>query len=182
MPEYFFFKGFTSIITLLRKNLANVSGGFTFIELLIVISTMSLLFTLGFSNYRGYQQRQRIISAARLFRSDLRYAQEQALAGIKPIGCNMLNGYQVTYPGTNESTYEISANCDSSTLTVIKTVDIANTNPNIKFSAAFPMVFFNVLGRGVKMAGASLAVTLVDTNSTPNPTISIVITKGGEIN
>ncbi len=155
--------------------------GFTFIELLIVISTMALLFSLGFSNYRGYQQRQRIVNAARILRSDLRFTQEQALAGIKPDTCGILNGYRLTYSTPTE--YQVSANCDDGTNNVdIKTISLASSSSGIQFSSAFPLIFFNVLGRGVKMPGASIPITLIDIDSSPNPTLTITITKGGEIN
>ncbi len=57
--------------------------GFTFIELLVVISIMAILFGFGYARFRDFQKRQYLDSAARMLISDLKMAQESALAGRK---------------------------------------------------------------------------------------------------
>lgn len=72
----------------LRKNrvdlLKKLSGGFTLVELIIVIVSMVLIFSVGYGNYRGFQRRQHLESAVRMVMGDLRLAQGMALAGRKP--------------------------------------------------------------------------------------------------
>lgn len=169
-------KGFTIRRTLLRKNLVIVQQGFTIIELLVAVVTMTLLFAVGFANYRGFQDRQGLISASRSFKADLRFAQERALSGTKPTGCGTLNGYKLIYLGVQS--YQIAANCDNNSDISVKTVDFSDTNPTIQFNSPFSFVFFNVLGRGVR---TSLTVNLRD-NKTPPNLIPVSITRGGEIN
>lgn len=151
-------------------------SGFTLIELLVVIATMSLIFGLGFANYRGYQQRQRLVSAARMLRGDLRFVQEQALSGVKPAAtCNVLNGYKLTLSANG---YDIKANCDGipGTDILTKSVSLINKFPNITLSPVGLTVFFQVLGKGVE---SNKTFTLSDPAAGPT---TITITKGGEIN
>jgi prepilin-type N-terminal cleavage/methylation domain-containing protein len=156
-----------------------ITGGFSFIELLVVISVMALFFSLGFANFRSYQGRQKIISAERAFKADLRYAQEQALAGKKPPGaiCNQLNGYSFEYVSATE--YEVLANCDSNIETSVKTGDLSTASPSVEFQAPFSSIFFNVLGRGVRMSGSEIPIVLTNTDSLEMTTVTV--TKGGEV-
>lgn len=154
------------------------TSGFTFLELLIVISIMVLFFGLGFANFRDYQSRQKLTSAQRVIKADLRYAQEQALAGIKPgVSCDILNGYKVEY--VSRTRYSVSANCNTNEDFLVKTVDLEQIAPLIEIQSAFPVIFFNVLGRGVRMSDTSVDVNLLNTRNNQN--LIITITKGGEI-
>ena len=80
-----------------------IKSGFTLIELMVVMLIMSLLFGLGFANFRDFQRRQILEGAVRAVKGDLRYAQELALAGRKPdnqdgkscaIADSVLHGYE----------------------------------------------------------------------------------------
>ncbi len=152
-----------------------IYSGFSFLELLIVMVTMSLLFSIGFANYRDYQQRQALINATRIVKGDLRFAQEQALAGIKPAGCGTLNGYKLQ--DSDAKDYSIIANCDANVDYVVKSLSLSDKSPTISFVPTFSNVFFNVLGRGVKIP---LTITLQDTKTLLTQQINI--TRGGEIN
>src|SRR3989344_755034 len=131
------------------KLILTKTSGFTFIELLIGISLMVILFGIGFANFRGFQDRQRLISAVRIFKGDLRFTQKQALAGVKPVGCDFLQGYQLIWVG--ETKYEIDASCGATGTNYIKVkeVNFAVVSPGNKFVSTFGNVYFNVLGRGV---------------------------------
>ena len=83
--------------------------GFTLIELMVVMLTMVLLFTLGYANYRQFQRRQILENYVRKVRGDLRLAQELALVGKKPAGCTTLFGYKFIRAG--EQKYELRAYC-----------------------------------------------------------------------
>src|SRR5512135_1934557 len=127
---------------MLKSSPANIKNalfqsGFTFIELLLAIVIMALIFGVGFANYRGFQQRQQLTAAARAFKADLRYTQEQALAGTKPVGCVILDSYRLSW--VSSTSYDISALCDAGAATVsLKTV----TLHGMQFSAAFTPVIF----------------------------------------
>jgi prepilin-type N-terminal cleavage/methylation domain-containing protein len=176
IPHLNKFKVINSDIKVIFTEITN-SHGFTFIEMLMVVATMALLFGIGFSNFRGFQERQKLVSAVRIFRADLRFTQEQALAGIKPVGCGTLDAYRLAWKSA--TTYEIGALCDqNATPIVVKNGDLAKAYPGIRFNAAFGPVTFNVLGRGVRNA---ITVVLTD-EGTPPQTVSISITKGGEVN
>jgi type II secretory pathway pseudopilin PulG len=54
------------------------------VEMVMVVVIMAILFTMGTANYRDYQQRQYLESAALQVEADLRLAQQMALSGVKP--------------------------------------------------------------------------------------------------
>lgn len=168
----------------LPSKLAAVSptwkNGFTLIELMIVIMTMSLLFGLGFANYRDFQRRQSLESGVRSIISDLRYAQGLALAGRKPNNpagnsclSSVLHGYQLRRTGS--TSYEIEAVCSSDvsvkTVNVLADIQIANFGS--------PVLFKVVTG------GISSNSTVTITLSFPEGGVSdrsITISPAGEIN
>jgi len=90
--------------------------GFTLLELLVVIMTMTLLFGLTYANFRDFQRRQYLESAERQVEADLRLAQQLALSGRKPdttpdnvCESRVLHGYR--FHRTNVRTYDIEAYC-----------------------------------------------------------------------
>lgn len=138
--------------TLLSKNNVRTEQGFTFIELLIVIVTMVLLFGVGFANFREFQRRQVAISFARQMKADFNLAREYALAGRKPtIGCTDLDGYEF-YVEYYSRYYRISPRCGGATNpSTVKTVNFP-TEIDVRPSY-FPWlssINFRVLGRGVE--------------------------------
>jgi prepilin-type N-terminal cleavage/methylation domain-containing protein len=145
--------------------------GFTFIELLIAVVIMALILGVGFANYRGFQQRQQLIAAARAFKSDLIYARQQALSGTKPAGCVVLDWYRVKRADLDSYSYEIHAFCDAGAANVtVKTV-----TTEVQLSAF--NVDFKVLGRGTNLS-SDLTITLTDDTGTA----TVVVTPGGDVN
>lgn len=153
--------------------------GFTLIELLIVIVTMILVFTVGFANFRGTQQRQELQNAVLYIKTDLRLVQELALSNrIKPVGCDILKGYKLKY--VNTTTYKIYANCNSGGGTTdiqidTNQIDLKKKFPSITLSN-FGEVNFHTLGRGVENT------VVITVTSSSAGTQTITINKGGEIN
>lgn len=102
-----------------KKKINNSSEnllGFTLLELLVVIMTMTLLFGLTYANFRDFQRRQYLESAERLVEGDLRLAQQLALSGRKPdttpdniCESRVLHGYR--FHRTSVDTYDIEAFC-----------------------------------------------------------------------
>ena len=123
--------------------------GFTIIELLITISIMGLLLTLGLVYYQDFNRRQILNQAAKNLSSNLRLAQSRALSGEKPQDwCNAedetLVGYKLEF--SSETEYQLLAVCSSSEFQITKFVKLPNSivGPN------GTGVLFKVLARGAE--------------------------------
>lgn len=155
------------------------SRGFTFIELLITMLIMTIVFTFGYANYRDFSRKQEIEGAQRLLKSDLRLAQKQASTGHKPSGsaCDDpedLSGYKVE--STSSTAYRISAVCSGGEITT-KNVYLTQGYSNIVVSSF--SVTFNVLAQGTNLA-SDLQIDLSQTVGLL--TRMIVISPEGTIN
>jgi Tfp pilus assembly protein FimT len=152
--------------------------GFTIIELTIVVITLSILFVVGFAGFRSFSQGQQVDGALGQIKGDLRFAQEAALAGKKPVGCGFLNGYLVRY--MSATSYQLYANCDNNVNVVLPEKplsDFSTFYPRVVINSSFSDIFFRVLGRGVISA-----VTVTLRNTSTSQTKSISVTSGGQIN
>lgn len=79
-----------------------MKNGFTLIELLVAISIIGIVFGIGMAKYNEFNRRQILVQAAEGLKSNLRLAQDKALAGEK--GCTgALEGYRVTFSTTSYS-------------------------------------------------------------------------------
>lgn len=130
--------------------------GFSFIELLIVIAIMAILFSVTSANYRDFQSRRSLDNAQTLVMSDLRLAQQYARSGKKPPGCSVLHGYKLIFDGSGS--YMITAECDVD-------INVADRQIN-NISISGNSVRFNVLGRGTSLAdGSSVTITISDSTN-----------------
>ena len=159
--------------------------GYSLVEMVVVVVIMAILFSVGFGNYRSYQKRQYIEGAVRMLKADLRLAQENALAGRKPLeppgnSCltNSLNGY--VFRLETNATYAIYARCAGIDI-LIKGIE---SLPSGILVNPWPLVggndiLFQILGKGVNRS------TDVTINLTwPAGGVSnkqVIVTKGGEI-
>lgn len=153
--------------------------GYTLIELLVGLAILGLIFGVGYANFRDYSRRQAVVSAERDLRSDLRLAQEQALAGQKPAGCNVvLNAYKFKILSSTQ--YEIDANCAGGDI-VVKAVTLPGTITFTSPAGPFPFVInFKVLGVGTDLpSGTSVTITLKQSQTGAIKTLIINYT--GEI-
>src|SRR5581483_2495094 len=132
--------------------------GYTLIELIIVIGIVGILFTLGYVNFQDYSRQQNLLAAVRGIQTDLKSAQESAIAGNKPGGCNTyLDGYSFTV--TSSTNYTISANCTGNTVITTKNVNlpqgitISTPNPN--------PIFFKALAQGTNIRSGGSATIVV---------------------
>src|SRR3989344_6849432 len=163
-----------------------VNHGFTFIELLIVIVVMALLFSVGYAGYREFQARQGIINVTRKIKADLRLAHEYALAQRSLCTVNdSLLGYEFVAGSTS---YEIRAYCDKSLPGPDYTVSVKTENLPAGFSLTRIPVNtvsrFNILGKGVLITPpapgrAYMTIRVRDDNSGDKRCIRI--TSSGEI-
>lgn len=150
--------------------------GYTLIEVLIVVSILTIIFTVGFARYRDYERRQKVVTITRQVKGDLRLAQEEALSGRKPSGCTgVLNGY--FFRRLNSSTYVIQANCTNATIEVKRVELILGTT--INFSSG-DSILFKPIGSGTDIPSG--VDTLITVSFAPySYTQVITITSGGEI-
>ncbi|OGM28437.1 hypothetical protein A2962_04750 [Candidatus Woesebacteria bacterium RIFCSPLOWO2_01_FULL_39_61] len=173
-----------------RKN----EAGFTLVELIIVIVTMVLIFSLGYANYRGFQRRQHLESAVRMVMGDLRLAQGMALAGRKPeepVGnacqTNVLGGYVFSRttgysagPPEIPASYTIYAVCpDWGQRVAVKGPIELPENINLLAFGGGNRFIFRVLGRGTdRNTDIVLTFNYVDSGVANR---SITITPAGNI-
>lgn len=151
--------------------------GYTLIELLIVITLISIVFFVGYAGFREFSRRQALGGVSKTIKADLRLAQQLASSGQKPdVGtCTQLNGYSVLFL-TNS--YSLTANCinggvvsDNNFKTVTLPVGVTETN-NLS-------VQYKVLGQGTNL---SADATLTLTHTATGNTSIITIGKGGDVN
>ncbi len=164
-------------IVQLRREL-RLLGGYTLIEILIVIVIMGLLFAVGYANYRDFSRQQAVTSAMRALRADLRLAQEQAIEGKKPPGCTgTLTGYKFTV--ANNLIYQISAYCTGGDI-VVKTISLPS-GITIGTPVLNPIVF-NVLGTGTNISQAIPGRVVIGlTQTATNYFRSVIVYPSGEV-
>ncbi len=156
------------------------NGGFTFVEILVVMVTMTVLFGLGSANYRDFSRRKALEGAVSKVEADLRLAQAQALAGKKPDDskCNSpetLNGYEFTLQ--NVTQYRIYAKCTGG--------DVEQKKETIgdggfKITVSPDSIIFNVLGRGTNVPAGSTATISIEQVDAGNFAV-IEVSPEGEI-
>ncbi len=152
----------------------NIEHAYTLIEILVSLTIVSLIFGVGYISFREFSRRQALAGAARSLRGDLRLAQEQALAGKKPIGCTVLGGYR--FSTASESVYSIMAGCSNGDFSIGK--DSVSFPSGVAMSPIPGNILFKVLGQGTDL-GSDVEVNLVQ--ETTGNTIKVTITTGGVI-
>jgi prepilin-type N-terminal cleavage/methylation domain-containing protein len=155
------------------------SNGYTFIEILVALTLVALVFGIGYVNFRDFSRRQALVGVARSIMGDLRLAQEQALSGKKPASLvcnppNLLDGYN--FRVVSAQNYVLEASCTGGTVQT-KSVTIPS---DISMSTPSPNpILFKVLGKGTNITDPS--ATLILTQAQTSYTRTITITLGGEI-
>jgi len=142
--------------------------GFTIIELLITISILGLLLTIGLVYYQDFNRRQAVVQAAKELKNNLRLAQSMALSGEKPTGCSgTLEGYRVDFV---VDSYSLSAICDGAPIEPKSYSFMAGIN---KVSGP-DAILFKVLARGVEPPGEVIL-------SGKGYSSKVIVNEGGEI-
>lgn len=121
-------------------------AGFTIIEILVTVVISAILFGGGIAAFRGIGARQNLKQAGNEFQSNLRLIQEKSLSSKKPVGCDVLLGYEVNYVGVN--TYSMQPTCQNGAV-ITTNVDLPT---GVSFLAAFSKISFFVLQAGVQGA------------------------------
>lgn len=136
--------------------------GFTFIEIMVTTAIAIFLFTGVISAYNTFTETSRLRQAALNIKSDLRIAQNKAIAGEKPLNlkdlgltCDQLLGYQLSFSnifqpdGSYRGRYTVQAKCNpDQPQASVTTTDLPS---GISFGpAAVPgPILFQVLTQGV---------------------------------
>lgn len=152
--------------------------GYTLLEILVALTIVGIIFSVGYVGFRSFSQRQEMQGVARNIRGDLRLAQEQALAGKKPSGLNCdspatLDGFNFSVDSAN--VYSINAVCSQGTIET-KSVTLP-TGITLSTPAVNPVLFKSV-GHGTNITG-SVVINLLQTGTT-NAAV-ITISQGGDI-
>lgn len=155
--------------------------GFTLIELLVTISIVGIIFALGVAQYNKFNRRQILIQAAQELKSNLRLAQDKALAGEKD--CSVCQGsdgvcgnaddrvLEGWYASFSSDSYQIYGRCGGQTFGT-KSVNLSNRG--VTLPSPPPVVRFKPLGQGVEGA------TTVGLSGF-GPTQTVTVTETGEI-
>lgn len=150
------------------------SSAYTLIEILVVMTVITILFGIGYVSYRDFGRRQALAGAVKQVEGDLRKTQQNALSGIKPpdTACDSgdLSSYQIWINTSDNHNYRIRAICGGTTVLVesrsLEGVSLASTKN--------PMNFM-VLGRGADEATVTLIQDITGKTST------ITIGSGGSV-
>ncbi len=137
------------------KERLSLSSGFTFLELIIVFTVISILSTIGIASFVNYSRAQSLQTAGASLASTLNLAKSSASSQVKPNQCSneALSGYRVDI--LSDTTYSLSAVCLGTYL--IQTITLPD-NGNIKFNLASGQttttsIFFPVITSGVQGGG-----------------------------
>jgi len=154
---------------LLKSPRLSSNLGFTIVELLIILSLIALLFTLGMAQYNRFNRSQCLNRAKDELISNLRLAQGKAMAAEKPSSCTeTLSGHKLKF--TDNQNYKIVAVCGEEI--DIKT-DVAFPDGVIK-QAGPNEIFFKVLNQGIE---SDVTLTLSGFGETK----TITVNTAGEI-
>lgn len=155
------------------------NSAYTFIEILVALTIVGLIFGIGYVSFRDFSRRQALLGTTRNIKGDLRLAQEQAISGEKPsdFRCdspNTLSGYYFNRVSANS--YSLVARCSGGNV-VSKEVNLPS---DISIAANQNPIVFKVLGQGTDVPQASPAVITLTQAGTSN-TATISISSTGEI-
>lgn len=162
--------------------------GYTLVEVLVVLGVVSILFSVGFANFRDFSRRQVLAGVVKQIQGDVRLAQQMSLSGLKPddLGCSTenLNGISFGIEGNPGRFYKIQAVCGDdptqSSYPTLKEVSLpSGITANISNMPVNPVIF-KVLGQGTNVpAGAEVIIGLVQEGTGYSG--KVTITPGGEI-
>lgn len=151
-------------------------NGYTFIEILVVLTIIAILFSLGYANYRGFSRKKLLENAARQVEGDLRLAQSMANAGEVPSSdCveRELDGYVFSISG---DTYSIQASCKNTTDDILVSVGKDSISLPSGISSSGDEVEFYSVGRGI-----SGPIAILLTQEGTGNTLNVNVGSGGEI-
>lgn len=128
-----------------------MKNGFTFIELIIVITFIAILSSIGIASFVNYSKTQNLESARSNLLSVFNLAKSRAMSQTKPPSCTELNGYEVviTRAGNKYDLYPICSNLRASSVVSASLPSGVTFNSSIGSSSV--SFFFPVIVSGVKI-------------------------------
>ncbi len=145
--------------------------GFSLIELLLILSLIALLFSLGMAQYNRFNRSQTLTKTKDELVSNLRLAQSKAMVAEKPFECgdDELEGHRLEF--INNHSYRIVAVCNCIDCPEVKAV--INFPSNVVKQSGPDKIFFRVLNRGVEFVGSQPPLVLGLVGSGETQTISL---------
>ena len=116
-----------------------------------------------------------IPQAAQELKVNLRLAQTRAFSGEKPVGCTILDGYQVSFSAGPPDSYSIQAMCSGVLVGGAKVFSLPAT---VTFAPLPSSIFFKVLALGANNPNPNDLITL-NYPGVGNETVTV--TEAGEI-
>ncbi len=146
-------------------------SGFSLVELLITLSIIALLFSLGLTQYNRFNRRQVLIRAKDNLVSELRLTQAKSLAAEKPDDCgvNPLVGHKLEF--TSNQSYQIVAVCGG-VLSVVK--DGMSLPIGVIKDSGPDEILFKVLSQGIDIDGEQQIIITDDFGQSQTVTINNV--------
>lgn len=160
-------------------NLKPVSGGFTVIELLVVLGIIVLISSTILANYRGQQRESALVRSAQKLALDLRRAQTLAVSSTLHHS-EIPYGYGIHFT-KNVNPYFIFAKCDAANLYYVSGVNVCWSSWEEKVETFVPESGVKVLTlKGGSPCSPSNADSLDVVFKPPEPTTTVFRKKGGE--
>jgi prepilin-type N-terminal cleavage/methylation domain-containing protein len=151
--------------------------GYTLIEILVVLTVIGILFSVGFASYRDFSRRQALAGMVKQIQGDLRMAQQMALSGVKPEACtSSLDGVMFTVAHESPDVYRIRADCGSTPL--IKEAYLPGDITYTIISGPNPIIF-KVLGQGTNISSGNAVIRF--TQSETGNYLDVTVESGGAI-
>lgn len=146
-------------------------SAYTLIELLVGMTVIVIVFTVGYASFREFSRRQALTGVVKRLVADLRYTQQLALTGEKPTTgtCTTLEGYSFV-PASGG--YTIWANCSDGDIedkSYVFDTDVSLSGGPVRFK---------ILGQGTDL-GSEQIFTL--THNATGGTATVTVGKDGEI-
>lgn len=147
--------------------------GFTLIELVVVVTIITLFAGLSIANYGSFNEEKKLIDEVKQLSATLYLARSKtSSADADPDICNDFRGYRVSLDSGSPSSFSFERNCNG-------TYDSTQTHtltPNVTLSASTANVSFKPLSAGTDLS-SPLTVTLK--NTVLSKCIDIVIQPSG---
>lgn len=154
-------KDLKKIKSILRNN-----RGFTFIEILVVISLMFVLLGFAVLSVRDHYKKQKVEQAAATLESNLKLTKQKALSGNRPGGqAGELIGYKLQIDSS--TAYSVLAlfdtdNDGASDVDMLINSFILSEDSSITLSISTGDIIFNTKAQGISGTVSSLTVTNID--------------------
>jgi prepilin-type N-terminal cleavage/methylation domain-containing protein len=132
--------------------------GFTIIEILVVLSVLVILSSVGFASLLFYGRREAVNQAAQGLKSAVLTARFDAISAVRPSSsCMVLKGYKILI-FTSDNSYSIHRVCDSGESEVYRN----KLSPGLSFgSVPCSQIYFATLSGSASCVSGSLPADIV---------------------